>query len=255
MNRQLEKAWQDYYSFEAKAAGKPSATCGFSLVLRDLLVKSGALLPSSRIIDIGCGTGRVSFPLSEVCSRVHGIDANAACVETAIALIGNKENISFERRSWLKLDVSASPEYDLALACMCPFIRNADDIRKLESLSSSKCAVVTVRPGSSNPLMAKALHRLPIKTNEGIVLQEHAVTELLKQAGRQCSIEHFDVSNSTTQSVEEFIQRETLHMRALGVDDSISIPVLETCAAEHAQDGAIEIKSTTFYSLITWSTF
>jgi len=37
--------------------------------------------PSARVLELGCGTGRVLIPLAEVCGFIHGIDSSEAMLE------------------------------------------------------------------------------------------------------------------------------------------------------------------------------
>src|ERR1051325_11616460 len=73
--------------------GKPADVCPFPFVSRDLLrfherVRTERLmtpLPSGpiRALDVGCGTGRLSFELAQVADEVIGIDNSHAFITAA----------------------------------------------------------------------------------------------------------------------------------------------------------------------------
>lgn len=53
--------------------------------------------PGSRVVDIGCGTGRLAFALAGKCGSVLGIDLSRRNIERAKALLARKKagNVSF----------------------------------------------------------------------------------------------------------------------------------------------------------------
>lgn len=74
--------------------------------------------PDSKIIDVGCGTGRFSFFISDKCKLVTGIDLSSRNVERAnLKLIKNpRHNISFEHTSVFDIIIERKEHYDYAVS-------------------------------------------------------------------------------------------------------------------------------------------
>jgi SAM-dependent methyltransferase len=83
--------------------GTPQDFCPFPFVSRDLMrfherIRKECILPLPsnkriRALDIGCGTGRLSFELAQLASEVIGIDNSQAFI-TAAKAIARKRSVS-----------------------------------------------------------------------------------------------------------------------------------------------------------------
>ena len=75
------------------------------------------IVPGSRLIDIGCGTGRLEFILSERCESVLGIDLSKRNIDRANLSLFQHPNdkISFLHNSLSELISNGSVHFDYAI--------------------------------------------------------------------------------------------------------------------------------------------
>jgi SAM-dependent methyltransferase len=75
----------------------------------------GATLESRRVLDFGCGVGRMSLPLAERCEHVYGVDVSPAVLREADrnARLRNLSNVE-----WLEADSldELSGRYDMVVS-------------------------------------------------------------------------------------------------------------------------------------------
>lgn len=83
-----------------------------------LVIKEFADLKDKRILEIGCGKGRLTFPLAEIAIHITAIDPAAEDIEHAIeatpGLLKDKIEFSATGIEDFNLTVGA-PQYDLSL--------------------------------------------------------------------------------------------------------------------------------------------
>jgi len=80
------------------------------------LIKS-LIKPRSKLIDVGCGTGRFSFTVSDKCESVLGIDLSERNINRANSLLlkNPQSNLSFKHTSVSKLISNGEQHFDYAV--------------------------------------------------------------------------------------------------------------------------------------------
>jgi 2-polyprenyl-3-methyl-5-hydroxy-6-metoxy-1,4-benzoquinol methylase len=76
------------------------------------------LIPeSSNVLDVGCGTGRLSFQLSDHCKKIVGIDLSSKNISVAKSNLNfiQKVNISFVHGDIKKIKIDHSTKFDFAI--------------------------------------------------------------------------------------------------------------------------------------------
>jgi SAM-dependent methyltransferase len=73
--------------------------------------------PDSKVIDVGCGTGRFSFTISDKCEFVFGIDLSKRNIDRAISLLSKnpKTNLSFRHTSVNEMISNGEYHFDYAV--------------------------------------------------------------------------------------------------------------------------------------------
>ncbi len=73
--------------------------------------------PQSKLIDVGCGTGRFSFTVSDKCESVLGIDLSERNINRANSLLlkNPQSNLSFKHTSVSKLISNGEQHFDYAV--------------------------------------------------------------------------------------------------------------------------------------------
>ncbi|MFZ5926890.1 MAG: methyltransferase domain-containing protein [Acidobacteriota bacterium] len=69
-----------------------------------------------KVIEIGCGAGRVTRALAEVFGEVHAVDVSGEMVELAREALGDMPNAHVYQNSGMDLEVIPPGEYDFAFS-------------------------------------------------------------------------------------------------------------------------------------------
>ena len=111
-----------------------------------LLAERGMYTANSRVLDVGCGTGRYALPLAKHCKSVIGVDISPRMLD--IAWERAKElgisNVEFICLDWHTLDLEKAgyaQAFDLVFAKNTPAIQSADTFMKLTQASWKWCAM------------------------------------------------------------------------------------------------------------------
>jgi len=90
--------------------------------------------PNSNIIDVGCGTGRFSFSVSDKCKSVLGIDLSTRNIERANLILSENPNnkISFQHKNISEIISGRKEHFDYAV--MTYVIHEVDEEKRVNLL-------------------------------------------------------------------------------------------------------------------------
>ena len=90
--------------------------------------------PNSNIIDVGCGTGRFSFSVSDKCKSVLGIDLSTRNIERANLILAENPNdkISFQHKNISAIISGGKEHFDYAV--MTFVIHEVDEEKRVNLL-------------------------------------------------------------------------------------------------------------------------
>lgn len=90
--------------------------------------------PNSKIIDVGCGTGRFSFSVANKCKSILGIDLSKRNVERANLLLSKQPNdkISFQHNNVNSILADKKEHFDYAV--MTYVIHEVDETERINLL-------------------------------------------------------------------------------------------------------------------------
>ncbi|MFA7421186.1 MAG: class I SAM-dependent methyltransferase [Melioribacteraceae bacterium] len=90
--------------------------------------------PNSKIIDVGCGTGRFSFSVADKCKSILGIDLSKRNVERANLLLSKQPNdkISFQHNNVNSILADKKEHFDYAVITYV--IHEVDDSDRINLL-------------------------------------------------------------------------------------------------------------------------
>ena len=90
--------------------------------------------PNSNIIDVGCGTGRFSFSVSDKCKSVFGIDLSTRNIERANSILSENPNdkISFQHKNISEISSGGKEHFDYAV--MTFVIHEVDEEKRVNLL-------------------------------------------------------------------------------------------------------------------------
>lgn len=115
----------------------------------DFLRAKGALMPTSQVIDVGCGFGMFTAAFASHAQRAVGTDISPRMLELAAehATEAGVSNASFETCDFQTLDLDTAPTwdgtFDLAFASITPAVSTADDLARFTRLSRAWCFLST----------------------------------------------------------------------------------------------------------------
>ena len=93
--------------------------------------------PNSNIIDVGCGTGRFSFSVSDKCKSVLGIDLSRRNIERANLILAENPNdkISFQHKNISAIISGGKEQFDYAV--MTYVIHEVDEEKRVNLLKET----------------------------------------------------------------------------------------------------------------------
>ncbi len=91
--------------------------------------------PSSNIIDVGCGTGRFSFSVSDKCKSILGIDLSTRNIERASLILSQNPNnkITFQNKSVNEIIAERKERFNYAV--MTYVIHEVDEENRVKLLN------------------------------------------------------------------------------------------------------------------------
>lgn len=113
----------------------------------DLISNTSDLDSNMSVLDIGCGTGRYSIPISDKVGNVVGLDFSPNMIEAAKRKTSmlKKKNVSFYIDDWHKKrnDNVLEKKFDLVFAHMTPAINSVESLIKMIDVSNDMCYMTT----------------------------------------------------------------------------------------------------------------
>lgn len=112
----------------------------------DLLKSDRMLNKKSKILDIGCGTGKYSIALAKQCDTVIGVDLSSKMLDIAHQKATQQgiSNAKFICLDWHNADLEKlgyDKEFDLVIARMTPAIQSGATFMKLLDASRGWCVM------------------------------------------------------------------------------------------------------------------
>lgn len=135
-----------------------------------LLLPKLALQNQSRLIDIGCGTGRWTKVVAPLVKLYHGTDFAAGLIDIACKENGHLENVHYTiiNSKFVKLDaIGESQGFDRILVIGLLMYLNEEDVietlRRIAELADSECRLII---------------REPVAIDNRLTIKEHFSTDL-----------------------------------------------------------------------------
>jgi SAM-dependent methyltransferase len=109
----------------------------------EFLKESGFNPEGSRVLDIGCGPGTLSLPLSKLGAEVTALDISSGMLKKLKDTV-KKESLPVDviECSWWTADIDIlgfRKDYDLVIASMTPAIRDVEDFDTMMACSKNLC--------------------------------------------------------------------------------------------------------------------
>lgn len=244
--------WEPYYSY----VYEPMLKSAFSLsenndeFIKELTDK-GILNANSTVIDIGCGVGGYTFRIAPIVKSIVAMDIN----KTALDIIKkraketNLNNIEVTDIPWE--DYSVTRRFDVSFSSMCPAICNIDEIKKMESMTSGYCVLVTVMAGSYDKHRKAMMGELNIHP-EGMVTDYDTYLNVLKAMGREVMTANRSFKREYKTSLEELLLGMPTYFKIFGIDNDKAIAFVKDYFERNSVDGYLNDESLMNMGMIYW---
>ena len=88
-------------------------------ILSDLTAICNGRMPSRmRILEIGCGAGRMTRPLAELFGEIHAVDISAEMISQATTALGDCPNVHLHQNSGAGLELFGDAEFDFVFSAI-----------------------------------------------------------------------------------------------------------------------------------------
>ena len=133
----LEKIWDSKSEWFFKRTEKKQENFSDRLIFK--IVKEKKLLnENSKVLDIGCGTGRHLLEFSKFTSYVTGTDISSKMLDYAKEKLKNVSEAKFVHGNWME-NFTKEKEFDLVFASMTPAITTIEHIKRMCLISKKYC--------------------------------------------------------------------------------------------------------------------
>ena len=241
-----EQMWdnksQDFYERTEKKQKQFANGFVFRLIKDRQLLKA-----DTRILDIGCGTGRHLLEFAAYTPHLTGIDISSKMLAYAQEKLQHIPQAKLIHGNWMET-FNTENEFDFVFACMTPAIASIEHIQRMNMISKKYCMLErTVYEKDSvqeeiEQLLGRKLFRLPHNDKNYV----YGVWNILWLMG-YCPEVVFDKQvRSTTHTIEDYIQ---------GIDYS---PEEKTAVMQlltgKAKDSMIAAEESVVKAIILWDT-
>jgi ubiquinone/menaquinone biosynthesis C-methylase UbiE len=165
-------------------------------VLSDLTTICNGRMPSRmRILEIGCGAGRVTRSLAELFGEVYGVDISAEMIEEAHRALAGCSNVNLRQNSGTDLRLFEDEEFDFVFSG----IVFQHIPRKAIVENYIREAYRVLRPGSvlKCQVQGHPIHESQADTWQGVGFTEAEITRIAAECG-------FEIKHSTGAGTQYF---------------------------------------------------
>ena len=101
-----------------------------------MIKEKNLLNENSKVLDIGCGTGRHLLEFSKFTSYVTGTDISSKMLDYAKEKLKNVREAKFVHGNWME-NFTKEKEFDLVFASMTPAITTIEHIKRMCLISKN----------------------------------------------------------------------------------------------------------------------
>lgn len=186
----------------------------------DDLERRGFLSAGMKVIDIGCGTGRMAAALAERGANVVATDFSQGMLGKAAALVTeySGKRIETVEADWHTVDIDEKGwrgAFDFVIANMTPAIRNAGDLKKMIAVGKRYFYYKGWAEKRRSPILdllwTKFKGSKPVKRPSPLIFLFNA----LYASGLYPSIEYQTVSFNREQSYEDVLEQYVTYVHGM----------------------------------------
>lgn len=213
------------------------------------LSESGIVHGKASVIDIGCGPGTYSVPLSGMCRSILCVDSSKTMLKRiedrcTSDRIGNIETLHMDCRN-----IPDSCRKDVSFTSLCPPMNNPGSMHDMERLGE-KCVYISSAntKGSAETELWKRLG----KDYSYAGYHTSYPYEYLRSIGRDPELIFFEQKNSYAYTNAEYVSKLTSIMRKYDVDVSLVSSLIHEMTDDRTEDGQVFEERITILGLLVW---
>lgn len=179
------------------------------------LKERGVEFDGKRVLDIGCGTGRVSIEVAKSAKSVHGVDVSREMLSLleSSAQAEGMENMSVECGDFGSLPLCGG--YDIVMATMTPALQSMEEFEKAILLAKERFVYIGWGRTRSAPLLERAFELHGGKLH--LPFGAPGASEFLREIGFDIEPEYGEEVWEHEASIEEAIEEMCWHIEIGGV--------------------------------------
>src|SRR6185503_18528897 len=168
---------------EFEATGRSEVEKG---ILSDWLLSEDRDLKSKRLLEVGCGIGRMTCHLAEIFGEVHGVDVSGEMIRQGRERLRKYSNVFLYETNGLDFGVLASDYFDLVYSVyVFQHVPSADVIR-----SNIRDACRVLKPGGlfkflTNGILDEEYESVQKDTWMGVAFPESEIRQVARDSGAQ----------------------------------------------------------------------
>ena len=168
---------------EFEATGRSEVEKG---ILSDWLLCEDRDLKSKRLLEVGCGIGRMTCHLAEIFGEVHGVDVSGEMIRQGRERLRKYSNVFLYETNGLDFGVLASDYFDLVYSVyVFQHVPSADVIR-----SNIRDACRVLKPGGlfkflTNGILDEEYESVQKDTWMGVAFPESEIRQVARDSGAQ----------------------------------------------------------------------
>lgn len=185
-----ERARKDAEFFIAKTSDPASFDASAEQDVASLLSGIESFItPTARVLDLGCGIGRLMKPLAPRVAGVHGVDVSGEMIERARTYLADLSNVTLTENSGADLSGLDSESFDFAYSYL--MFQHIPERPVVETYLSEVARVL--RPGGAFKFQIDARGERPFwrayravrghSSWRGVLWTREGITEATKKAG------------------------------------------------------------------------
>lgn len=139
----------------------------FASAVPHLLEEKGILNASSRILDIGSGSGRYAIPLAEISESVLALDVSSEMLQFLRQEMEKNalRNIDTIQSAWPP--AKSIGEFDVAFSAMCPATRSVEALKEMSNVANKYGVLCQFTASTDTIIEALIAHQLIEKETTG----------------------------------------------------------------------------------------
>jgi len=225
----------------------------YARAVPELLVEKGIVTPSSRVLDIGAGSGRYAIPLAKRSKSVQALDVSSVMLGFLEEEVGRHQldNVYSVQSAW-PVSGAVIGQVDVAFAAMCPATRSVEALKKMSEVAQEYGVICQFTASSDSVVDALKEQGLI----EGDVKGPHNDRDLLQayfnvlwELGYSPDVTYLDDTFVHEMSMEEAIESYRKRYEALGLEALTN--VLDTLGAD---GGVLKIVKKRTLGVLSWRT-